>query len=86
MIEITSVDRFSLNLATRGKITLFVVPPIPNMNPRTLYNQIVLLNGERVRVLGVETYGVIDPTNHAFAIEVNPEPMAAGAFVEKAGV
>jgi hypothetical protein len=68
-VVLTSVDSFIV----RGR-RVFNIAAVSGLDPRTLQDQVLVLDGQTVRVRGVETYAVVDATGQPFGLLVELVP------------
>ena len=54
----------------------FGIAGVPRLDPRELLQAVIVLDGQRVRVVGVETPALADPTGLAFSLLVTPDTAA----------
>lgn len=66
-MELRSADSFTID----GK-RLKSFHAIEGLNPRTLQGEIVTVDGQRCRVLSVETFAVVEPINMPFSLYCEP--------------
>lgn len=67
MREFTSVDHVLVN----GH-PVYMIEAISGFNPRGLEGETVLIDGQPMKVIGVETYALIEPVSQPFGLMVDP--------------
>lgn len=66
-VALTSVESFLMR-----EQTVFAIEGVPRLDPRALLHRVIVLDGRTVRVVGVETYAILDATGTSFVVQVEP--------------
>lgn len=65
MLQLVSADLIAVN-----NKPVFTFYGIPDFNPRRLLREVVIIDGQRYKVIGVETHALHDVTGHPFGLMV----------------